>query len=107
MPLHNITLQVIFFKEDAKIIAYAPALDLAACGDTLEDAKKEFDGAVRAFFGELLKMGTLEKVLHRLGWRKKVQTWTVPQGRSMRSYSSIPLHILKTSQIPVCVPACC
>lgn len=107
MAIHNITLQVIFFKEDAKVIAYAPALDLSACGDNLEDAKKGFDTVVKAFFEELIKMGTLEKVLHTLGWRKKVRTWAVPQQRNMKSYSSIPLHILKTIQVPVHFPACC
>lgn len=107
MPITNIRLQVIFFKEDAKIIAYSPALDLSACGDSIEDAQKEFDGVVKSFFKALSDSGTMEQVLHTLGWRKQVQTWAVPQGRSMHNYSSIPLHILKTSQVPVRVPACC
>ena len=107
MAIHNITLQVIFFKEDAKVIAYSPALDLSACGDTPEEAKKGFDSVVKVFFEELLKMGTLEKVLLGLGWRKKVQAWAIPQHRNMRSYSSIPLHILKTTEVPFHIPSYC
>ena len=97
MAIHNITLQVIFFKEAAKVIAYAPALDLSACGDNLEDAKKGFDTVVKAFFEELMKMGTLEKVLHTLGWRKKVQTWAVTQQRN--TIASVNGWIIKKSFI--------
>ena len=63
-------LPVFFIKEHGKYIAYTPALDLSTCGDTLSHAKKRFSEAVKLFFQEIIKMGTLEEVLLSCGWEK-------------------------------------
>ena len=75
-------LPVIFLKEDETIIAYTPALDLSSCGRTIEEAKANFEQAVKIFFRECTKRGTLENVLLSLGWKKtaaRPQTWQPPE----------------------------
>jgi len=63
-------LDVIFFKEGKKFIAYSPAIDLSTCGDTFTQAKKRFAEAADVFFEETIKMGTIEDVLKECGWKK-------------------------------------
>ena len=63
-------LDVIFFKEGKKFIAYSPAIDLSTCGDTFAQAKKRFAEAADVFFEETIKMGTIEDVLKECGWKK-------------------------------------
>ncbi len=109
MPISKLSVPVIIFKEDGQFVAYSPALDLSTCGRTLAQTQKNFADAVRLFFEELEDMGTLDKALRELGWVKKesqAQPWALPRTRDMRKYSSIPLHILKTTQIPVQLPVC-
>jgi predicted RNase H-like HicB family nuclease len=75
-------LPVIFLKEDRAFIAYTPALDLSTCGETIEEAKANFEQAVKIFFQECTKRGTLEDVLISLGWKKSTtrpQTWQPPE----------------------------
>jgi len=59
-----------FYKEGRQFIAYCPALDLSSCGETFEEAKKNFTEALDIFFAETVKMGTLEDVLVECGWKK-------------------------------------
>jgi len=76
--IQNLKLHVDFIKEGETFVAYSPALDLSTCGDTFEEAQKNFEEIVRIFFGELVKMGTLEEVLSSLGWRRSKKLWTPP-----------------------------
>ncbi len=75
-------LSVVFLKEGDTIVAYAPALDLSTCGQTVEEAKKNFEQAVDIFFRESSERGTLEEVLFSLGWHKSAtrpKTWQPPE----------------------------
>jgi predicted RNase H-like HicB family nuclease len=57
-------LTTLFFREDEHtIIATCPALDIATCGDTLEEARKNCAELIEFFFEEVIRMGTLEEVL--------------------------------------------
>ena len=69
---------VIFLKEEEQFVAYTPALDLTTSGETLEEAEKNFHEVVQIFFEECERMGTLEKVLDDLGWKKKGDEWISP-----------------------------
>ena len=76
---HSANLHVIVFKEGKKYVAYSPTIDLATQGNSREDAGRMFDEAAGIFFEELVKMGTLEKELERLGWVKTVKEgWAPP-----------------------------
>ncbi|MBI5415146.1 hypothetical protein HZA38_06580 [Candidatus Peregrinibacteria bacterium] len=64
-------LPVSIFKEGKQYVAYTYALDLSTSGKSLEQAKARFFEAVTLLFEELVKKGTLERVLLELGWEKK------------------------------------
>lgn len=86
-------LTVLFIKENSKYIAYAPALDLSTCGNTPDRAKKRFEKILNIFIKELIKMGTLEKVLSECGWQKISRPHTPPRW--------IPPSIIRQEQIPI------
>jgi len=65
-------------KEGRKFIAYSPALDLSTSAGTFELARERFEEAVRIFFKELIRTGTLEEVLSDLGWQKQQKEWVPP-----------------------------
>ncbi|KKU49911.1 MAG: hypothetical protein UY47_C0002G0020 [Parcubacteria group bacterium GW2011_GWB1_49_7] len=78
------SLPVTFLREGNKFVAYTPALDLSTAGDTFEQAKSRFSEAVQIFFEECYNMGTLERVLKELGWRRGVNSWN-PNIRRLHS----------------------
>ena len=75
MRKFNFKIPVTIFREGDSFISYSPALDLSTTALTFEETKKRFAEAVNIFFEEIEKMGTLEKVLADLGWRKVENEW--------------------------------
>lgn len=69
---------VSFFKEGKMFVAYTPVLDLSTCGETFEEAKKNFAEALNIFFEECISMGTLVEVLESCGWEKTKKSWRPP-----------------------------
>jgi len=45
--------------------AYCPELDLATCGHTIEEARRNLYEVIEIFLEETTKMGTLEELLER------------------------------------------
>ena len=80
-------IQVLLIKEGDAYVCYAPAFDLAAHGDTREDAKKSFEKTFNIFVQEVTRMGTWSKVLKEYGWKKVRNRFIPPQllGRTIRS----------------------
>lgn len=74
----NAQLPVSIFREGKYFIAYTPVLDLSTSGKDYEQVKKRFHEVVSIFFEELVKKGTLEKVLGELGWTKTNKRWSPP-----------------------------
>lgn len=74
----EVKIPVTFFREGKKLIAYTSSLDLATSGKDISQAKKRFTEAVEIFFEELLGKGTLDEVLHDLGWQKINKSWSPP-----------------------------
>jgi len=60
-------LNVDFYREGKKFIAYSNPLDLSTCGNSFEEAKKRFGELVSVFFQEITEMGTLEEFLMESG----------------------------------------
>ena len=52
-----------FWKEGNMYVAYIPQLNLASCGETLEEAEKNIKDATEGFFEATDKMGTTKEVL--------------------------------------------
>ncbi len=57
-------------EEEGGVTAFTPLLDFSTCGKNRQDAQKMFEEGVRIFVSELIRMGTLERVLREYGWRK-------------------------------------
>jgi predicted RNase H-like HicB family nuclease len=71
-------LPVLFLKEEKMFVAYSPALDLSTCGDTYEEAQKNFEEALLIFFEEVIRYKTLHDVLTSLGWKETKNKWVPP-----------------------------
>ena len=84
---------VFFLKEDDTFVCYTPAFDLAASGDTLEEAKKSFDISCKMILEEVVKKGALEEMLQNYGWVKLKSRWSPPQLIGQESKDIlIPVH---------------
>jgi len=70
MEQFTVTIQIQLMKEGDTFVVYSPALDLCGYGKTEDDAKKDFDAALKIFIEETKAQGTLEKALNELGWKK-------------------------------------
>ena len=87
-------IQVLFFEEGNKVIAYSPAFDLSSCGDTEETARSRFAEAVAIFLGKVTRMGTLSDVLEECGWHKvpKKHEWYPPVYKATEEAIGIPIR---------------
>ena len=75
----NFDIPLILLKEGDIFVCMSPALDLVSHGDSYEDAVKSFRSTLSIFFAEIVKMGTLEKVLLDCGWQKIKRKFVPPQ----------------------------
>ena len=75
----NANIPVISLKEGDTFICYSPAFDLAAHGDSFEDAQKSFTKTLKLFVQQVTKKGTWPKVLEEYGWVKVKKEWTPPR----------------------------
>ena len=90
---------VVFFRDDAMIVAHSPALNLSTCGNTIKEAKKNFIEVLNIYLKDTIKNGTLEKDLMTLGWKSHPRTLSlIPP---IEKYRNVPVHILKRTQISV------
>ena len=75
----ELALPVSFIKEDGKVVAYTPALDISTAGKDEEEAKARFGELVAIFFKDLIENGTVNEVLTELGWHKGQMAWAPPR----------------------------
>ena len=102
----NLNLEVIIFKDGDYYIAYAPALDFSAYGDSEEDAKSSFDTSIKLMFDEVIQQGTLEKMLLMYGWQlvqKPIAIYSPPAYNPQALPFSLS-SIVGNDQIPVTLP---
>ena len=52
IKFQKISLNIVFYREGSKFIAYSPALDLSTCGDTQEQTKRRFEEMLQIFLEE-------------------------------------------------------
>jgi predicted RNase H-like HicB family nuclease len=84
---------VFYLKEGKYFVCYTPAFDLAASGETLEEAKKSFDISYQLIIEETIKDGSLEEMLESYGWTKIRNKWSAPQVVGQESKDiQIPVH---------------
>ncbi len=58
------------WKEGSMFVSYCPELDIASCGETVDQAKKNLKEAILINLEEAQKMGTLDKLLQDAGFDK-------------------------------------
>lgn len=68
----NVKIPIEIMKEGDRVIVYTHVLDLCGYGSTADEARKDFDTALKIFFEETLAHETLDKALEELGWKKVV-----------------------------------
>lgn len=72
------SIEVYFFEEEGTRIAYCPALNLSAYGNTIEEAKSEFAQILREHLEDCIAKNTLAADLVRHGWRKQTKEYIAP-----------------------------
>ncbi len=80
-------------REGDSFIAFSPALDLSTSASSFENVRMRFAEAVKIFFAEITKKGTLDDVLGDLGWQKHDKHWEPPYIVSQES---------ELIQVPAC-----
>ncbi|MBI2095023.1 MAG: hypothetical protein HYT89_02520 [Candidatus Omnitrophica bacterium] len=83
---------LVFMKEGKAFVAFSPALDLYEHGDSYKDVLDAFRRKLTIFLSELVKMGTLEKVLFDCGWTK-IKNRLIPPQIIDRKIESVHLAV--------------
>ncbi|MBI1883816.1 MAG: hypothetical protein HYS08_06380 [Chlamydiae bacterium] len=78
-------------KEGDSFIAYTPAFDLVAHGDSFKDANDSFVKSLKLFMEYVTQKGTWKDVLEEYGWKKAHKVWNPP-------------IILRQDSCPVSIP---
>ena len=66
------------WKEGNMYVSYCPELDVASCGESIEEAKKNLKEVIAINFEETKKMGTFEQFLQEAGfYESKNDIWYV------------------------------
>lgn len=66
------------FKEDKQYVSFNPELEVASCGDTPEEAKRNLHDAIRGFLVVAHSMGTLDRILEEAGFVRVKKAWRDP-----------------------------
>jgi hypothetical protein len=64
------SLDIFSYKEDNVRIVYSPALDLSGYGNTVEEAKRSFEIALKEYLRYCIENNTLGADLEKHGWKK-------------------------------------
>jgi len=80
------------FKEGRMFIAQALELDISSCGGSKEKALRNLKEAVRLFFEEAEKMGTLDQILQESGYTRSKQRIASPKPISVQRVT-LPLPL--------------
>jgi predicted RNase H-like HicB family nuclease len=64
----NVMLSILVFQEEHLFVAYCPSLDMSAYGESIEEAKNNFDEITRLYIDQCSQNGTLKQDLLQHGW---------------------------------------
>jgi predicted RNase H-like HicB family nuclease len=59
------------WKEGNVYVSYCPELDVASCGETVDQARRNLQEAILINLEETKKMGTLDKFLEEAGFHQE------------------------------------
>ncbi|MBI5245264.1 MAG: hypothetical protein HY922_16500 [Elusimicrobia bacterium] len=92
-------IQFVILREGRKFIAYAPALDMATCGKSFDEALRRSKDLIQIFIEETVRHGTMEQALEELGWTRQ----RGPHKGALPSW--IPPQVIGQFSQPVSLPA--
>jgi len=65
------------WKEGNMYVSFCPELDIASCGETVDQAKKNLKEAILINLEEAQKLGTLDNLLEEAGFDKAQEVLTL------------------------------
>lgn len=74
----QLNVQVWKDKETDTYIAFVPQLDVASCGRTIDEARKNIRDAIEGFLESAQDMGTLQEILDEAGFTFEDE-WKAPE----------------------------
>jgi len=86
--MQNISYTVHMFREGQTYVAYVPELDVASCGSTDEEARKNIRDAVQGFLETSAEMGTLDEILEESGYERTGNAWHAPEFVSLDRFQT-------------------
>jgi predicted RNase H-like HicB family nuclease len=78
----NFKLTEELWKEENMYISYCPEFDIASCGETVDQAKKNLKEVIIINLEEAQKMGTLDNLLQEAGF-DETQSVFWPYGKNL------------------------
>lgn len=94
MPKRIIVSEQIW-KEGGMYTSYCPELDVASCGRTVDEAKKNLREALEIFIEETSKMGTLKDLLEEAGYDLSSKEETLVKRKELIEFESIKVPLGK------------
>ncbi|MFA5296515.1 MAG: hypothetical protein WC382_13495 [Methanoregulaceae archaeon] len=82
------------WKEGGMYTSYSPELDIASCGHTAEEARRNLAEVITIHLEETAKLGTLDDLLSESGYTREGDV--IKTGKKIICFEEIriPIHIL-------------
>ena len=102
MKTYTAEIEVFIFqdKEDGLFYADCPSLELIDVGNTIEEAKVNFENMLSLFFDDIIERGTFHEAMAELGWKIKPRL-AVPRRKPSRLFPSILERLTETRELAV------
>jgi predicted RNase H-like HicB family nuclease len=84
----NIEYTVHIWKEGDQFVAHAMPLDVMSSGPTPEEARAALDEAVHLFLATAADQGSLEEILHEVGYEQRDGGWISPSWVATEKHSA-------------------
>ena len=92
--MKKIIATVEIWKEGGMFTAYSPELDVASCGHTPEEAKKNLREVIEIQLEEAAKLGTLKDFLAEAGY--VVEEEVLKTEKKIVGFEELSIYILKS-----------
>ncbi|MEE9390798.1 MAG: hypothetical protein V3U91_06105 [Candidatus Aminicenantaceae bacterium] len=83
------------WKESNMYTSYCPELDVASCGQTVDEARKNLKEALEIFVEETSKLGTLDEVLEEAGYDLSSRDQILVRRKELIEFETIELPLGK------------
>ena len=83
------------WKESNMYTSYCPELDVASCGQTVDEARKNLKEALEIFIEETSKLGTLDELLEEAGYDLSSRDQILVRRKELIEFETIELPLGK------------